>query len=143
MRRALGEEPLEALAVTNQGDSMFLAMHAELVSAMHASGVTAVACMNLDCGPAHSRAVWLPWQIVSRGDRKCFASIFWAAIIRLPDTPATSSADDSINFSSSLICGLLRINDAIEMHFPSKRLETFGSILNGRSTQQRALCYAC
>ena len=44
----LGEEPLEALAVTNQGDSMFLSMHAELGSAMHASGVTAVACMNLD-----------------------------------------------------------------------------------------------
>ena len=70
------EEPLEALAMTNQGNSKFLAMHAELVSAMHASGVTAVAHINHDRGPAHGRAVWLPRQIVSKGDRNCFASFF-------------------------------------------------------------------
>ena len=87
--------------MTNQGNSKFLAMHAELVSAMHASGVTAIAHINHDRGPAHGRAVWLPWQIVSKGDRNCFASNFWAAIIRLPDTPAIPSVDDSINFLSN------------------------------------------
>ena len=86
--------------MTSQGNSKFFATHAELVSAMHASGVTAVAHINHDRGPAHGRAVWLPWQIVSKGDRNCFASNFWAAIIRLPDTPAIPSVDDSINFLS-------------------------------------------
>ena len=39
-----------------------------------------------------------------------------------------------------MICGLLRINDAIEMHFPSKRLETFGSILNGKFFPRMPSC---
>ena len=115
------EEPLEALAVTNQGNSKFLAMHAELVSAMHASGVTAVAHIKHDRGPAHGRAVWLPWQIVSKGDRNCFASIFWAPYHQTARYTSNSKRRRQYQLLIRfLICGMLGTNDTVGPHFPSR-----------------------
>ena len=67
---------------------------------MHASGVPAVEHINHGRGPAHGKAVWLPWPTVSKEDRSCFASNFWTAIIGLPDTPAIPGVGDSIDIAS-------------------------------------------